>query len=215
MKWIQYSRFTGEDFGIGAEDLMRALADFFLQSGFERQSMYFHEMDANSLERLREAIEKALRDGSLFEERMRQQMQQQLEQMSPEDLQGLVDRLMQKLEQEGYVNTGDQRGPGDKDNPKQTRFDITDKSVDFLGFKTLKDLLAGLGRASFGAHDTRELATGVEASGSSKQYEFGDTLNIDIGETLFSALKREGLGLPLNLEYPDRVSKLVRDRSAA
>ena len=83
------------------------------------------------------------------------------------------------------------------------KFDITDKSVDFLGFKTLKDLLAGLGRASFGAHDTREMATGVETSGSSKAYEFGDTLNLDVSETLFSALRREGLGLPLNLEYSD------------
>ena len=83
------------------------------------------------------------------------------------------------------------------------KFEITDKSVDFLGFKTLKDLLAGLGRSSFGAHDTREMATGVETSGSSKLYEFGDTLNLDVSETLFSAMKREGVGLPLNLEYSD------------
>ena len=62
MKWINYSRYTGEDFGISAEDLMRALSDFFLQSGFESQYMQFSEMDQNSLERLKEAIEQALRE---------------------------------------------------------------------------------------------------------------------------------------------------------
>ena len=34
MKWIKYSRYTGDDFGIGAEDLLRALSDYLLQSGF-------------------------------------------------------------------------------------------------------------------------------------------------------------------------------------
>ena len=45
------------------------------------------------------------------------------------------------------------------------------------------------------------MATGVETSGAAKRYEFGDTLNLDIGQTLFSALQREGVKLPLNLEY--------------
>jgi Ca-activated chloride channel family protein len=205
MKWIQYSRYSGEDFGIGAEDLMRALSDFFLQSGYEYQYMSFSEMDQQSLERLKEAIEQALRNGDLFDEQMRQQAAERLEQMSPEQFEQLVNRMVQKLVEEGYINTEDpQSGPGrDGKQQQRVKFDITDKSLDFLGFKTLKDLLAGLGRASFGAHDTREMATGVEASGSSKVYEFGDTVNLDIGTTLFSALKREGMGLPLNLEYSD------------
>jgi len=57
--------------------------------------------------------------------------------------------------------------------------------LDFLGFKTLKDLLGSLGKSSFGRHDTRDLATGIESSGSSKQYEFGDTLNLDVSEDTF------------------------------
>ena len=39
MRWIKYSRYTGEDFGIGAEDMLQTLADFFLESGFN-QSRY-------------------------------------------------------------------------------------------------------------------------------------------------------------------------------
>jgi Ca-activated chloride channel family protein len=47
------------------------------------------------------------------------------------------------------------------------------------------------------------MATGIETSGASKLYEFGDTLNLDITATLSSAIQREGLNLPLNIEYSD------------
>src|SRR5665811_356878 len=85
----------------------------------------------------------------------------------------------------------------------QTRFEVTDKGLDFLGFRALSDLLGSLGKSSFGRHDTRDQATGIEASGASKTYEFGDTLNLDITATLSSAIQREGLHLPLNIEYRD------------
>jgi Ca-activated chloride channel family protein len=203
VKWISYSRYTGDDFGISAEDLMKALSDFLLQSGFESQYMQFNELDQNALERLKEAIEQALRNGELFDPERAQQMAEQLEAMSDSEFQQLVERMVQKLSDEGYINTEQPGQQGGTGKPRDVKFQVTDKSIDFLGFKTLKDLMAGLGRASFGAHDTREMSTGVETSGSSKLYEFGDTLNLDVSETLFSALKREGLGLPLNLEYQD------------
>ncbi len=90
---------------------------------------------------------------------------------------------------------------GDREN--QTRFEITDKTIDFLGFRTLKDLLGSLGKSSFGRHDTRELATGVESGGVSRPYAFGDTLNLDISATLFNAVRREGAKVPIELDYPD------------
>jgi Ca-activated chloride channel family protein len=99
----------------------------------------------------------------------------------------------------GYLNTPE----GGGGQPAAAKVEVTSKSIDFLGFKTLKDLLGSLGRSSFGAHDTRDLATGVEASGASRPYEFGDTLNLDVSETLFHAMQREGVKLPLNLEYSD------------
>ena len=37
MRSIRYSKFTEEDYGLTAEDLMKALSEFFLQSGFEDQ----------------------------------------------------------------------------------------------------------------------------------------------------------------------------------
>ena len=180
MRWVRYGKFTGEDFGISAEDLMRALSEFFLQSGYERQ---FQEL---TMEDLKEAIQRALeRENMLPRE------------LGAEEMERLIEMLAQKLMEEGYVS-----GSAGQDG-REVRIETTDKSLDFLGFKTLKDLLGSLGHASFGAHDTRDLATGVESSGASKPYEFGDTMNLDIPETLFSAFRREGVSLPLNLEYED------------
>ena len=133
---------------------------------------------------------------------------QALENMTPEQMDELMNRLVQKLVDDGYINTdqpqANESGPGGTGNAdRKVDVKITDKSVDFLGFKTLKDLLGSLGKSSFGAHDTRDLATGVETSGAAKPYEFGDTLNLDISQTLFSAIQREGVKVPLNLEYSD------------
>jgi Ca-activated chloride channel family protein len=80
---------------------------------------------------------------------------------------------------------------------------ITDKAIDFLGFKTLQDLLGSLGRSSFGRHDTRDLSTGVESDGASRPYEFGDVLNLDISQTLSNAIRREGAKVPIDLQYRD------------
>ncbi len=202
MKSIRYSRYTGEDLGLDAEDLLKALADFFLESGFQNPYMQFNEMNQHSLEDLKRALEQALERGEMFDPEKAEQIRQQLENMSPEQLDQLLNRLVQKLVDEGYISTEQQAGGKGKDEGK-VEVKVTDKSIDFLGFKTLKDLLGSLGHASFGAHDTRDLATGVETSGAAKQYEFGDTLNLDISATLFNAMQREGVKLPLNLEYED------------
>jgi Ca-activated chloride channel family protein len=96
-----------------------------------------------------------------------------------------------------------QRGEtGDYKKPN-IKFEITDKGIDFLGYKTLKNLMASFGKSSLGRHDTKYLATGVEAYESSKPYEFGDTLNLDVTATMLNAIARDGLKLPLNLEYRD------------
>jgi Ca-activated chloride channel family protein len=181
---------------------MKALADFFLESGFQNPYMQFSEMNQHSLEDLKRALEQALQRGDLFDQDRAEQIRQQLENMTEEQLDQLLNRLVQKMVEEGYINTEPQSG-GNGDQESKIEVKVTDKSVDFLGFKTLKDLLGSLGHASFGSHDTRDMATGVESSGAPKIYEFGDTLNLDVGATLFSAFKREGVKLPLNLEYED------------
>jgi Ca-activated chloride channel family protein len=93
------------------------------------------------------------------------------------------------------------------------KFEITDKSLDFLGYRALRDLLGSIGKSSLGRHDTREMATGVEASGAPKPYEFGDTLNLDASATILNAVMRSnavGTGttsrsgsLQIDVDYED------------
>ena len=206
---IKYSRYTGEDFGIDANDLLQALSDFLLESGFNTQYMPFSEWNQHTLEDLKKAIQQALEEGKLFNDDSLKEMMERLQKLPPEQMQQLLARLVQKMVDEGHISI-DQ--PNDAQQPNagagmgpdaKVKFEVTDKSLDFLGFKTLKDLLGSLGKSSFGRHDTRDLATGIEASGASKQYEFGDVLNLDISETLFSAIRREGAKVPLDMEYSD------------
>lgn len=199
MRSIRYSRYTGEDFGISSESLLGALADFLLESGFSRWRFRFTEFDGHTLEDLRQAIERALQEGSLAGDPEWERIQEQLAGLSEAELRQLADRLARKLIEEGYLAAPEEP----EAEPASVRVELTEKSLDFLGYRALKDLLGALGRASFGAHDTREMATGVEASGASKPYEFGDTLNLDVPATLFSAILREGPRVPLELDYTD------------
>ncbi|HEY2015388.1 MAG TPA: hypothetical protein VGH38_17910 [Bryobacteraceae bacterium] len=209
MKWIHYSRYTGEDMGIDAEDLLKALSDFLLESGFNTQYMPFSEFNQHTLENLKQAIQQALEQGKLFDDESLQEMMERLQNMSPEQMDKLLEKLIQKMVDEGQITIEEPSdrpasapGVGNGKDSK-VKFEVTDKSLDFLGFKTLKDLLGSLGKSSFGRHDTRDLATGIEASGSTKPYEFGDTLNLDVSATLFSAIRREGAKVPLDLDYSD------------
>ncbi|HUL70066.1 MAG TPA: VWA domain-containing protein [Gemmatimonadales bacterium] len=207
MKRIHYSKYTGDDLGIGAEELLNALSDFLLESGFNTQYMPFSEYNQHTLEDLKKAIQEALEQGKLFNNDALQEMMERIRNMTPEQMDQLLERLVQKMADDGQITIEEPseqpaagRGEG---RESKVKFEVTDKSLDFLGFKTLKDLLGSLGKSSFGRHDTRDLATGIEASGSAKQYEFGDTLNLNVSETLFSAIRREGARVPLDLEYSD------------
>ncbi|MBL8219985.1 MAG: hypothetical protein JNL62_12190 [Bryobacterales bacterium] len=200
MKWIHYSKFRPEDIEISSEDLLKALSEFLLRSGFDNP-YYPDPGRPMTFEELRRAIEQALYEERLFDEERMEQLREMLNNMPQEELDKLVERLAQQLMDQGYVRESGEGGVGDAAG--RGEIEVTDKSIDFLGFKTLKDLLGSLGKASFGSHDTRDLATGVESSGASKQYEFGDTLNLDVSTTLFSAMHRDGVSLPLELEYSD------------
>ena len=208
MKRVRYSKYVPDPAGeMSMEDLLSALSDYLLQSGFQNYMFYEMPEGDQSLDALRRAIEQALMDSDLFDEEMRERLQQM--QMEGK-LDELIEKLIERMEQEDFISIEDPPDPsqpssagGQMGEGQQAKFEITDKSLDFLGFKALRDLLGSLGKSSFGRHDTRDMATGIEASGASKLYEFGDTLNLDITATLSSAIQREGLKLPLNIEYSD------------
>lgn len=215
MKNVKYSKYTGTDWdSLSLEELLSHLSDYLLQSGFFQNPYGSHpsEQDHN-LQNLHDAILEAL----LNQDMLSDELLEKLLEGSGEDLEAklseLVQRLIERLEEEGYLSYAeDRRAEGEPPQPGpahqssragQARFELTRKSLDFLGYRTLKDLLGSLGRSQFGRHDTREMSTGIEASGASRNYEFGDTLNLDVSGTLLQAVRREGLGTPLKLDYPD------------
>jgi Ca-activated chloride channel homolog len=208
MKRIRYSKYVPDPAGeMSMEDLLSALSDYLLQSGFQDSMWYEMPEGEQTLDELKRAIENALLNGEMFDENLRQQIEQM---MADGQFDELIEKLIERMQQEDYISIDEPHDParqssvgGQTGEAQQARFEITDKSLDFLGFKSLRNLLGSLGKSSFGRHDTRDLATGIEASGSSKTYEFGDTLNLDITATLSNAIQREGLSLPLNIEYSD------------
>jgi Ca-activated chloride channel homolog len=209
MKRIRYSKYVPDPAGeMSMEDLLSALSDYLLQSGFQNYIYSDFPDGEQTLDDLRRALEQALVDGNFLDEEMRDRLQQM--QMDG-TLDELVEQLIERMQREDYISIDQPHDPSRQastggqvgEAQPQAKFEITDKSLDFLGFKTLRDLMGSLGKSSFGRHDTRDLATGIETSGASRRYEFGDTLNLDITATLSSAIQREGLKLPLNIEYSD------------
>jgi len=190
---------------IDLQSLLDKLADFLLQSGFaggKMQNPYWDDAGQEqdrSMDALREAILNALMDSGQFTAEMLEALRGDGKDdgESAEKLAKLLDDIISKLVEEGYLNVdappqmpaGHQpvTGPGGLAHAasKDVQFSLTEKGIDFLGFKTLRGLLGSLGRSSFGSHDTPFLATGIEADASSKPYEFGDTLNLDITATLY------------------------------
>ena len=60
MRRVNYSKFSEEDLGIEMDDLLRALSDYFLQSGFNDPYMQFSEANQHTLVDLKQAIQRAL-----------------------------------------------------------------------------------------------------------------------------------------------------------
>ncbi|MDT7543114.1 MAG: Ca-activated chloride channel [Acidobacteriota bacterium] len=220
MKFIRYSKFKGFDVsGVSLGDLMEALQDSLLQSGYDDDYYWTRQrrQQDTSIDALRQALLQALLEmGELGERDVEQMLEENEGRFKSSQLEELLNQLIERMVEEGYLNLREeprqqqrrqQRGGGrgkiEEELPRDVKFEVTEKGLDFLGYKTLRNLLGSLGKSSVGRHDTPHLSTGVEAAQASKPYEFGDTINLDVNTTLMSAIKREGLTVPLNLEYGD------------
>src|ERR1051325_6518587 len=221
VKFTRYSKFNGLDvYGINLGDLMEGLSDSLLYSGYDDDYYWTRQRmpQDTSLDALRQALLQALMEQGLLSQPQMQQMLHENEgKYEGSQLQEILNQLIERLVEEGYLKlheeppTREQRemmgenGQGRIEDPlpRNVKFEVTEKGLDFLGYKTLRSLLGSLGKSSMGRHDTLHLATGVEAEAASKPYEFGDTINLDVNTTLLSAIQREGLSVPLNLEYKD------------
>ncbi len=223
MRFTTYTKYTGSLLEtLNLQELLDQLADFLLQSGFAG-GPYHHpfwgefgeDESGDSLESLKEAILQKLMEMGKVTPEMLRALSEEPDEEGARQLAEMLDEIVQKLIEEGYLSTEGTpqmpaegqpvTGPGSMGQgaSRSIKFNLTQKGLDFLGYKTLKHLLGSVGKSSFGAHETAELATGVEAEAASKPYEFGDTLNLDVPATLKKAIEREGLGVPINLDYDD------------
>ena len=239
MRFTNYTRYTGHRAdALNLEALLEHLSDFLLQSGFAG-GHHFHPYwgefgdEDRSLDALKEALLRALMESGQLTPEMVAELRgegggdEELRKQIAE----LLDRLVERLIDEGYLNLSEPpKMPGGKlqltDAPgtvdearsaaQQVEFNLTQKGVDFLGYRTLRHLLGAMGRSGFGAHDTPHLSTGVESDAASRPYEFGDTLNLDIARTLSSALGREGLREDgtIGLDYGDLYVHQTEHRSS-
>ncbi|MCA1651679.1 MAG: hypothetical protein LC753_15875, partial [Acidobacteria bacterium] len=221
----RYSRFTGDELdGLDLEELLSKLSDLLLSSGFDSPYGLPSEddgMSGHSAQSLHDAILEALLNGGMLSEETLEKLLGK-DWQDAEDaearLDALIERIIEKLQQQGYLTGAPdlererrerQQGQGGGNGPDAPfRFEITDKSLDFLGYRALRDLLGSIGKSSLGRHDTREMSTGIETSGAAKAYEFGDTMNLDASGTILNAVVRAreagtASGGPIEVDYQD------------
>jgi Ca-activated chloride channel family protein len=204
----RYTRFTGDELDdLDLEDLVAKLSDLLLASGFSNP--YGGDDADRTMQALHDAILDALFNGGVLPEETIEKLLGDPADADQADARSKLDELIQqiieRMAQQGYISAPPDLqaerehrqgrsgyGPGNEAEPAPAaRFEVTDKALDFLGYRALRDLLGSLGKSSFGRHDTREQATGVETTGAAKPYEFGDTLNLDAAATLLNAVARE------------------------
>jgi Ca-activated chloride channel homolog len=200
----RYTKYTGDELDdLDLEDLVAKLSDLLLASGFGNP--YATDDDERTMQALHDAILDALFNGGVLPEETIERLLGDPADADQSDarskLEELIKQIIDRMAQEGYIST-----PPDLESERERRqgraggfgpdqppvtFEVTDKTLDFLGYRALRDLLGSLGKSSFGRHDTREQATGVETTGAPKEYEFGDTLNLDAAATLLHAVERD------------------------
>jgi Ca-activated chloride channel family protein len=195
----RYGKFNPDPMDdLDMDELMSKLSDLLLASGFN--DPYFQGDDDRSMQALYDAILEALLTGGVLpDDTLKDLLGDQDAPESRQRLEQFIQQIVERMQESGFVSPAPdvpadeargREGPAQGDLERPTRFEVTDKALDFLGYRALRDLLGSLGKSSFGRHDTRDLATGIEASGATKPYEFGDTLNLDASATVLNAIRR-------------------------
>ena len=200
----RYTKYTGDELDdLDLEDLVAKLSDLLLASGFGNP--YGTDEEERTMQALHDASLDALFNGGVLPDDTLERLLGDPADGDQSDarskLEALIQQIIERMAQEGYISTPPDlemererrqgRGGGYGPDQPPVTFEVTDKALDFLGYRALRDLLGSLGKSSFGRHDTREQATGVEAMAAPKPYEFGDTMNIDPGATLLNAVQRQ------------------------
>ena len=231
----RYTKYTGELLDeIDIENLVSKLSDMLLSSGFSDPWGDPSEGDEDrTMQALHDAILEALFSGGVLSEAALQQLLGEPadgdQEAARQQLEDLIEQIIGRMMEQGFITAAPDlererehrqgAGGGIGEDAGPVTFEVTDKALDFLGYRALRDLLGSVGRSSAGRHDTRHLATGVETIAASRPYEFGDTMNLDPSGTILNAVRRShaegrsygdpGSGTPdsglpaIDVDYPD------------
>jgi Ca-activated chloride channel homolog len=224
---FRYTKYTGNLLDeIDLEDLVSKLSDLLLTSGFSNPwgNPLDNEED-RTMQALHDAILEALFSGGVLSDEALQRLLGEPadgdQEAARQQLEDLIQQIIERMMEQGFLTgapdlAGEREhrrgtGGGMGEDAGQVRFEVTDKALDFLGYRALRDLLGSIGRSSAGRHDTRHLSTGIETVAAPKPYEFGDTLNIDPSGTILNAVQRmhaEGAygnagSLAIEIDYSD------------
>ena len=203
---FKYTKYTGDLLDeIDLEDLVSKLSELLLTSGF--RNPWGNPLDSDedrSMQALHDAILEALFSGGVLSDEALQRLLGEPadgdQEAARQQLEDLVQQIIERMMERGFITSPpeldqerefrEDAAGGSGEDAGRVTFEVTDKTLDFLGYRALRDLLGSIGRSSAGRHDTRHLSTGVETVAASKPYEFGDTLNIDPSGTILNAVQR-------------------------
>ena len=120
----------------------------------------------------------------------RQLLQQTLGPQARRDLDRLG-QVVEVLEKAGYV---EQKG---------RRLELTPRGMRRIGQAALRDIFEQLKKSRLGQHRIDGAGLGTDPADEQKPYEYGDPFLLDLKDTLFESLAREGPSVPVHIEPPD------------
>ena len=83
------------------------------------------------------------------------------------------------------------------------KLELTPSGLRKIGANALRDVFGSLEKDRLGQHQVERLGVGHERTYDTKPYEYGDSFQLDLQQTLRNALKRQGSTLPLKLSADD------------
>src|SRR5437667_5877271 len=157
----RHTEYTGDALNdLDLEHLVSKLSDLLLSSGFGNP--YAMDEEDRTRQALHDAILDALFNGGVLPEETIERLLGDPADADQSDarskLEELIDQIIERMAQQGYITTPpdlDQerarrqgRGGHGPDQPPVT-FEVTDKTLDFLGYRALRDLLGSLGKSNY------------------------------------------------------------------
>jgi Ca-activated chloride channel family protein len=153
----RYTRYTGEELeGVDLEDLISKLSDLLLSSGFNNPYDPQTASDQN-VQDLHDAILEALLSGGMLpQETLERLLGDPADADSQSKLEQLIKQIIEAMSQRGYITTHpdldsermerEAGASGSGADLPPVKFEVTDKSLDFLGYRALRDLLGSMGK---------------------------------------------------------------------